>query len=156
MKIDNVSSKTCFKCGVTKQRTEFYKHAAMADGLLGKCKECTKKDANLNRAMNIEKHRAYDRTRAKNPERAKASHAVNRIWRQEDSRRVAAHNKVARALSSGLIQKQKCCICGSEKSMAHHESYDKPLDVIWYCQIHHKARHKEINAMKSLHNNGRN
>ena len=29
---------------------------------------------------------------------------------------------------------------------AHHEDYDYPLDVIWLCPIHHKARHKELAA----------
>ena len=36
--------KKCFKCGLTKARTEFYVHKQMTDGLLGKCKDCTKKD----------------------------------------------------------------------------------------------------------------
>ena len=37
-------SKVCFKCGESQLLTEFYKHAGMADGHLGKCKGCTKKD----------------------------------------------------------------------------------------------------------------
>jgi ribosomal protein S27AE len=37
-----------------------------------------------------------------------------------------------------------CIRCGNEKSLAHHEDYDKPLDVMWLCQPCHKQRHKEL------------
>jgi hypothetical protein len=140
----NTSSKTCFKCGACLPRTEFYKHAAMADGLLGKCKTCTKAYAADHRLKNADRIRAYDRERAKNPARAKMSAEVNARWRKEDRRRVAAHNAVARAIRAGSIEKQPCCVCGSDASLAHHESYDRPLDVVWYCQIHHKERHKQM------------
>lgn len=40
-----MGEKQCFKCGSVKQLTEFYKHKAMSDGHLNKCKECSKKDA---------------------------------------------------------------------------------------------------------------
>jgi len=36
--------KKCFKCNKEKPINDFYKHPAMPDGHLGKCKECTKKD----------------------------------------------------------------------------------------------------------------
>lgn len=139
-----ISSKKCFKCGETKPRSEYYKHNAMLDGLLGKCKSCTKADVNAHRLDNLERIRKYDRDRAKNPERAKAAQEISARWRKEDSRRMAAHNAVSRAVRKGDIVKQSCCVCGSDKSMAHHESYDHPLDVVWYCQPHHNARHKEM------------
>jgi hypothetical protein len=42
--------KTCFKCQTEKPLEEFYAHPGMADGRLGKCKDCTKKDVSGNYA----------------------------------------------------------------------------------------------------------
>jgi hypothetical protein len=50
------------------------------------------------------------------------------------------------ALKSGELIKQPCEICGDSKSEGHHEDYDKPLDVTWLCDAHHKARHRELNS----------
>lgn len=37
-------TKICFKCNQEKPLSDYYKHKAMGDGYLGKCKDCTKKD----------------------------------------------------------------------------------------------------------------
>ena len=136
--------KECFKCHVVKPFTEFYKHSQMADGHLNKCKECTKNDVSSNRNQNLEKYRAYDRKRAKEPERIKAASEITKAWREEDSRRVRAHNAVARAIRNGDLVRVPCIRCGEKKSVAHHEDYDKPLEVMWLCQPCHKQRHKEL------------
>ena len=139
-----IRSKECFKCKTVKPLSEFYKHANMGDGHLNKCKDCTKKDANDHRSRNLEKIREYDKRRAKLPERVKKNLECNRIWRKADKRRTAAHNAVARALRIGKLIPLPCERCGDENSLAHHEDYDKPLDVMWLCQPCHKQRHKEI------------
>lgn len=139
--------KMCFKCKSVKLLLEFYKHPRMADGHLNKCKECTKDDANSHRVKNIDKVREYDRERGKRPERIKANVEISKMWNAEDRRRKRSHNMVARAISSGKLVRQPCFRCGNLKSLAHHENYDKPLEVIWLCQPCHKQRHKEINEL---------
>lgn len=136
--------KECFKCKTIKPLEDFYKHPKMADGHVNKCKECNKNDVTTNRNKNLEKIRAYDRERAKIPERIKANVEVNRAWRAEDNRRVKAHNAVARAIKKGVLVRCSCVRCGEQKSLAHHEDYDKPLEVMWLCQPCHKQRHKEL------------
>lgn len=139
-----MSSKTCVDCGIEQPLAEFYAHKAMADGHLNKCKTCVKSRVGKHRAENIDRIRAYDRERAKNPERLRACSAITKAWRQEDRRRVAAHNAVARAVRAGRLVRQPCERCGSDDSYAHHENYDRKLDVKWLCQPDHKQRHKEM------------
>ena len=143
--------KICFKCNLKKQLSDFYKHSKMSDGYLNKCKTCTKKDANKYRNDNLLKVREYDKERSKNKERIKASLEIVKAWRKEDSRRFIAHNAVARAVKKGILVRQPCEMCGNEKTVAHHEDYDKPLAVTWLCQPCHKKRHIEINKALKGH-----
>ena len=136
--------KKCFKCNTIKPLTEFYKHSMMADGHLNKCKQCTKHDVSEHREKNLDKIRAYDRERGKLPERIKFNVEVTRAWRSEDLRRQRAHSMVSRAIKKGELTRMPCIRCGNLKTEAHHEDYDKPLDVMWLCSPCHKQRHKEL------------
>ena len=139
-----IRSKECFKCKTVKPLTEFYKHNKMADGHVNKCKECNKNDVTANRNKNLEKIREYDRARGKESKRIKAATEITRAWRAEDSRRRLAHSQVAKAIRNGTLVRQPCVRCYEAKSLAHHEDYDRPLDVMWLCQACHKQRHKEL------------
>lgn len=139
--------KTCFKCNVQKPLTEFYKHSAMADGHLNKCKSCNKTDSLEHRSANIEKVRQYDRERSKHPHRVELHKEQTKMWRSADKRRSKCHSAVARAIKSGDLSRLPCERCGEVKSLAHHEDYDEPLNVIWLCQPCHKQRHKEIKEL---------
>lgn len=48
-------------------------------------------------------------------------------------------------LKRGFIKRSHCVVCGSHKSQMHHEDYNKPLEVIWYCRQHHLEHHKNQN-----------
>ena len=145
-----IHSKQCYKCESVKPLDEFYANPNMADGHVNKCKECSKKDSFEYRKKNIERLRAYDRDRDKTPERIMKSFVYSTAWRADDRRRMKSHKAVARALKKGLLVPESCKQCGSHKTVAHHEDYDKPLDVVWLCQPCHIRRHVEIRKARCL------
>lgn len=57
---------------------------------------------------------------------------------------LAARNKVTAAIATGRLVAQPCERCGAPKTHAHHEDYSKPLEVVWLCPKHHRARHAEL------------
>ena len=142
--------KTCFKCNTAKERTEFYKHPQMADGLLGKCKECTKKDTAKRVAIKVETDLEWVLAER---ERCRIKASLNRKQIPANQRSIAnakykalnphkqrAKDLVAKAIAAGTLQRQPCVECGA-KAQAHHDDYTKPLDVTWLCSKHHAAHH---------------
>jgi hypothetical protein len=116
----------------------------MKDGHLNKCKKCTKEDNRKNREKNIDKCRKYDNDRYKNDIKRRELGAENcRRQRKLYPEKYKARALVATAIKSGRLIKMPCCVCGSEKSMGHHEDYSKPLEVIWVCAIHHYQLEKK-------------
>lgn len=130
-----MAEKTCFKCGKTKPLSEFYTHPETADGHLGKCKECTKKDVKSRR----ESHPEADlvtriKTCAKKPTRENA------------------HKAVDAALRAGRLKRPHFCSgCGctdaERRIEAHHYDYSKPLDIIWLCT----PCHRRMDAQRRIH-----
>jgi hypothetical protein len=135
-----MSAKRCFKCLEVKPLVCFYKHAAMGDGHLNKCKECAKKDVMATRLAKIEHYREYDRARASMPHRRAKAISIGARWRQQHPKRKKAQTALRGALRSGEVQKLPCFVCGAEAE-AHHPNYDAPLDVVWLCSPHHKQAH---------------
>jgi hypothetical protein len=131
--------KTCFKCNIPKPRSDFYVHKAMTDGLLGKCKDCTKSDAHLNYSANRLAHAAYDRVRNQEPERRLKLLERQRRHRERDPEKYKARTAVGNALRDKRIAKGPCEVCGTTaRVQAHHADYSKPLDVRWLCFKHHR------------------
>ena len=133
--------KTCFKCERTLSLDEFYRHPMMADGHLGKCRNCTKKDVRENYRSKIERYRRYEKHRNQQSHRKAHQKASLRLYRARHPEKERAHRRVAYALRTGKLLRQPCEVCG-EWAQAHHPDYSKPLDVKWLCGIHHRAEHK--------------
>lgn len=128
--------KTCFKCNTEKPISDFYKHPKMADGYLGKCKDCTKRDTRINRRKKSDYYRDYDRKRGNRQHKEYESK-----YRSRFPEKHAAHIIVNNAIRNKKLVKEPCFMCGCNNVHAHHVDYDKPLEVIWLCPTCHKRIH---------------
>jgi len=133
----------------------------MADGLLGKCKECTKSDVRKNRKDNIEYYRKFDRERSNLTHRVAArkeysltdagrtakARAARKYHKKYPNKRKAI-NAIQRALKSGdIIKPEKCESCNNADQLeAHHSNYNYPLSVKWLCVSCHVDWHKNNTA----------
>lgn len=147
-------TKFCSTCQQDKLVSEFGKRAASLDGLAAKCKDC---------------QRAYDKARANNPDRVAAREAYAktnagrearrraqrkyaeghrqeatercRDYRANNKKKSRSHDLVAYAIRIGTLIKQPCEVCGEDSHVAHHDDYDKPLEIRWLCATHHREWH---------------
>jgi len=149
--------KTCFKCGISKPRCDYYGHPRMGDGKLGKCKECTKADSKARYYAKHDEVLAYDRQRCMLPHRVaqrkqyiqsprgkKVKAMCIKRYTQKFPEKAAAVQAVSSAIKRGDLVRQPCEKCGEAKSQAHHDDYSKPLSVRWLCVKHHREHHKNM------------
>lgn len=60
---------------------------------------------------------------------------------EERLKRRNARSKLNHYIRDKHLLRQPCEICGA-KAEAHHDDYNKPLDVRWLCFRHHREWHK--------------
>lgn len=151
--------KECFKCKKVLNLSEFYKHPAMGDGHLNKCKKCTTKDSEKRRKLKSKdinwilserkRHREKSKKYREQGKDKRQSNDSKKQWKLNNPEKTKAHKAVSNALKSGKIHRHPCFICGN-KAQAHHDDYSKPLEVIWLCTKHHAERHIQINEINLL------
>jgi hypothetical protein len=140
----NPELKHCFKCDTDKPRSDFYTHPQMADGLLGKCKECTKRDTRIHYEVSGGR-KEYEQTRSQTSQRKEYLSQASRKHRERNPERYKARTAVSNALRDGRLIKEPCFYCnGTERVQAHHHDYSKPLDVKWVCfKCHRENEHDQ-------------
>jgi hypothetical protein len=111
----------CSKCQTFKHESLFHKDSGRTNGFDSTCKECRKKYRN--------KEKYY----------LKSKRHIDKFPMKQKAR---LNLKIA--IDKGLIVRPgKCSNCNeTTKIQAHHEDYNKPLEVKWLCVNCHKNAHK--------------
>jgi len=140
----------CKVCNREAAREYYAKHGAR---LLARRRELYARDGYSGRLRRLRYHQnnreiqrlATQRYRRKNLERIRAR---SRRYYVENLRKVRAHTLLRQALTYGDVQRAECEICtflglvsNWRKTVAHHEDYERPLDVRWLCHAHHRQLH---------------
>lgn len=159
--------KTCSKCKIEKNISEFNNRSKNESGLKSNCKLCCsftyKKWCKTNIGI-ILKRNAFNRYYRTEKGKEKI-YSLNKIYAKTEKGKIAAkkgtlkyklknkekvkaHMLVKNEIKQGRLKKQPCGRCQkTEKVHAHHESYLRPLNVVWLCPMHHKERHAELDRM---------
>jgi hypothetical protein len=61
--------------------------------------------------------------------------------------RIAARATARQSKARGTLVPQPCLVCGAGNAQMHHVDYDRPLDVAWLCDTHHKGWHRFWRAL---------
>ncbi len=136
----------CPKCNSWKWTDAFYKDTRTANGLKSQCKKChiecgvrTRDRINTRRLRreSMRRRRTIDLDKYR-----KRGRLVARAGPKNTPAK-KAYSKLHTALRNGSIKKPPCCEdCTRRiKLTAHHEDYNKPLDVKWLCYECHGQRH---------------
>ena len=156
--------KICTKCKIGKGLSEFYKHKITKDGFEHRCKACVK----TYRVINIEKikkreslHRIVNKERLSASCKAyKESHkeelkAYNASYRETAAYKLTQEKTIAKYPNAKKSRQyysdhkykiaipDQCSECPSIiRVEAHHDDYNKPLDVRFLCKQCHTDWHK--------------
>lgn len=134
--------KECRRCKANKALSEYYIHAQMADGHLNICKDCTKN--RVRKFSRSERGREYDKKRNQTRKRKEWLRKYLKKRRASSPIKTRCRNKFSKAIIAGKLIKKPCEVCGDLEVQGHHKDYNKPLEVIWLCGIHHREIHDQF------------
>lgn len=149
--------KFCAKCNTVKENEEFYVCSRSKDKMQSHCKTCQEAYRIAHRKRAVELSRRWARN---NPislevlkERRDAHIEEFRKYRKDyykkNPLKQKAHQKVARAIRSGILPWPSDCACGATgvRYEYHHACYDNPLEVESMCVSCHKKEHRRLNDL---------
>lgn len=69
-----------------------------------------------------------------------------------------SHDLIYQGIKNGtIIKPTKCSIvgCVNDKIEAHHNDYDKPLEIQWLCKYHHSLIHTKEKQVEGYKGNNK-
>ena len=114
-------------------------------GVNGRCKHCKADYMRSyyaeNREVLLERCRVYFQT-----PNGKANKLANtRKMIKKYPNKYRARYMASNAIRAGKVKRGACETCGTDKVEAHHDDYDKPLELRWFCMTHHKEYERKQN-----------
>lgn len=103
----------------------------------------------------VSRQAMHDLLKRRTEMRPRARYAVeNHFYRGGPRAEDIAHNVTEMAVHRGILIPAPCEVCGANgffadgrrEAQAHHDDYNKPLEVRWLCQKHHHEWHKTNKA----------
>lgn len=127
-----METKKCFKCGRVLPLSEFYKHPAMGDGHLNKCKECAKRDSRIRYEQKLSDASFVEKERKRGRDKYKRLYSNGRSKKKSHSENSSTKSYyMRRGIDVGECE-------------FHHWNYNKRNDVFVLCRRAHKLAHKYL------------
>jgi ribosomal protein S27AE len=136
--------RACARCGETKPHADFPPDQRKRDGIKYVCRDCERESQRQWRGKNAEHLRAKARERYR--QNREAISARNGRYKTANRIKARAHSAIEYALESGrLTRPDSCEQCGGSGTIhAHHDDYERKLDVRWLCARCHKEFHVAV------------
>lgn len=126
--------KKCSTCKQVKSLEQFYEAKKGSGKYVYACKECEHKRAltrtEYGKQYRINKYKT-------DPEWRKQY--VSR--HEKDVVKDRCRQRTRYAVRVGKLKKLNCVTCDSSKTVPHHPDYNDHMNVIWFCQLHHRHYH---------------
>ena len=133
----------CKDCKLEKDIEDFYL-AGNGDQRRTDCKECAMASRRLRHLKNPEKARNQRKKYYETHKREHAEYCLRKV--KESPKKHYVRKKVYYAVKTGKLKKLPCqypnCKYHEKRIEAHHWDYDKPLEVVWLCSLHHAMADK--------------